>query len=448
MSQTTILASVRKRTSKLSFITPEIFARVLWLVLALWGWHWLGPTWIAAIRPSRTQIIDYYQDWGAARNYWVGLPVYTPHSMSIPRHLGLPSNPVKSIEYNAHPPTSVLLALPLARFDYPDAVMAWNVISLVLFLASLMLVALVLPVSRTVLLPLLAVLPYCLPLLGNLQMGQLTLVLGFLVTVIWALSRAGRVGAAGLVLGSAAAIKLFPAYLIVYFIGQRRLRPLLTTLLSLLVLTLATVLVLGVETYHDYVSVVLPRLGTFQGFGYNLSIAGLWHKLFDPGAEVKVKLIPPLWPSLTLARWGTLISDLLISLIIILLAYRARTLAQRDLVFSLAMTGMLLVSPVAWDITLLMLLLPIIILACSPKQLRWMPTALLLILVIIWLPQPILTMLATFGGIIDVATPFFILGAASIKFYALLGTFALGLTAFRIDEVNTQNAVADGAAML
>ena len=78
------------------------------------------------MRPAPDTLIDYYQDWGSARNFRTGIPVYTPHSTSIPRHLGLPTNPNLSIEYNIHPPTSVLLALPLGRFDYSDAVLVWN----------------------------------------------------------------------------------------------------------------------------------------------------------------------------------------------------------------------------------------------------------------------------------------------------------------------------------
>ena len=54
-----------------------------WLILGAWTWSLLGPTWVAAMRPLPYQVIDHYQDWGSARNYWVGLPVYTPHSVSI-----------------------------------------------------------------------------------------------------------------------------------------------------------------------------------------------------------------------------------------------------------------------------------------------------------------------------------------------------------------------------
>ncbi len=113
-----------------SVAIPQVVLTAFWIILGVWSWTRFGPTWVAAMRPPSSKVVDFYQEWGSARNYWCGLPVYTPHSTSIPRHLGLPSNPEPAIEYNIHPPTSLLLALPLGKLNYPDAVLVWNVISL------------------------------------------------------------------------------------------------------------------------------------------------------------------------------------------------------------------------------------------------------------------------------------------------------------------------------
>jgi alpha-1,2-mannosyltransferase len=382
------------------------------------------------MRPTNGRVNDYYQDWGSARNHLVGLPVYTEHAISIPRHLGLALNPVESIDYNAHPPTSVLLALPLAGLAYPDAVLAWNVISLAAFLASLAIVAKVLPVPVSLYLPILALLMFCHPLYGNFHAGQLTLILVLLVTAIWALERSGRSYTAGLFLGAAAAIKLFPAYLAVYFATRREVRPLQAAALSFTILTLFTVLVLGCDTYHDYVCVILPHQARFRSFGYNLSIAGLWHKLFDPVGERG--WMTPLWPSPVLARWGTVCSDLAITALVTMCAYQARTAAQRDLAFGITVTATLLVSPVTWDISLPLLLVPAAVIARNIEGSRWAPAVLVSILLIIWTPQILLTKLALGGRSLSVAPWTFMIGAPSIKFYALLAIFALGLAVLQV----------------
>lgn len=424
---------------------PHLVSTLLWLIIGLWSWSWLGPTWLRAMRPQPDQIVDFYQDWGSARNYWCNLPVYAPHSTSIPRHLRLSSNPMPSIEYNIHPPSSILMALPLGRLSYPDAVLVWNLVSLGALTASIIIVARLLPVPSLLYLPAVALLPFCLPVLGNLQMGQMTMILSFLLTVMWALERSGWRSMGGAFLGAAAAVKLFPIYLAVYYVLQRQVRPLLAALASLVILTVITVLVLGLDSYADYVGIVLPWNSQFRIFGYNLSIAGFWHKLFNPLNEGE-KIIP-LWRSLAVARWGTICSNLAITAVLVTVTRQAQTRSQYDLAFATTMIGMLLVSPVTWDTSLLLLLAPIAIIACSNNdtKLPWMPIALALVLPIIWLPQPFLTMILTGGQTVTIAPPSFLLGAASLKFYALLGIFVLGLVALRADIANMHRGLGDGA---
>jgi alpha-1,2-mannosyltransferase len=425
-----------ERARKWASPKPDTVVAALWLILGLCGWFLMGPIWIAAMQPAPNQIIDSYQDWGSARNFWVGLPVYTPHSTSIPRHLGLPSTPNLSIiEYNVHPPTSVLLALPLARFDYPDAVLVWNTISLAAFLVSLLIVAAVLPLPRTLSVPALASLPFCHPLYENVFQGQLNLVLLLLLTAIWVLERSGRSSAAALLLGAAAAIKLYPAFLAIYYVAQGRIRPLIFAALSFLALTFVTTLILGPDAFHDYATVVLPWNQDFRILGYNISIAGLWHKLFHP---IQGEMIEPLWPSLAVARWATLLSNLAITAMVATVVHRARTLTERDLAFASTVTAMLLVSPVTWDTSLLLLLVPIAVIARSAQKSRWIPAALPLILAIDWIPQHLLTELAQAGRSFTVVPWTFMLGAPSLKFYALLGTLVLVLAAFRVEKENEE----------
>ena len=393
-------ASAHRDTSsqKQAFPLPQVWVLLLWSALGFWGWAYFGPMWASALRPGSDRINDFYQDWGSARNYLTGLPVYTAHATSIPRHLGLSSNPIPSIEYNAHPPTSVLLALPLAQCRYPDAVLVWNVISLVALAVSLWLVARELALPWTMLPPTLALLSLCHPVYGNLYQGQLTLILVLLVTGIWALERSGQLSLAGVLLGLAAAIKLFPLYLAVYFLAGGRFRVLITAAISLLVLTVATALVLGVDTYHDYLQIVLPGQAKFRSFSYNLSIAGLWYKLFDPVTETGP--VVPLWSCPIFARWGTILSDLATTAIVMMLAFTAQTRAQREIAFATAVICMLLVSPVTWDFSLPLLLVPIAIMVRSAKmsRSRWMPAALVFILTIDWIPQNMLTELARPAG--------------------------------------------------
>ncbi len=227
--------------------------------------------------------------------------MYSEHATSLPLYLGLTVvNPDPRIARNAHPPTSVLLALPLARVPYPDAVLAWNLVSLAAFALSLVIVSYALRLSAPVILAILAILPLCHPLFAHFYHCQLTLFLVLLVTGIWSLDRSDHPIGAGVLLGTAAAIKLFPAYLAVYYLARRQYRVVLTALLTFLGWSGLTVLVLGWQPYDDYIHRVVPGLGFFQGYGFNLSLAGLWHKLFNPVGDGGP--VQPLWAAPGLAR--------------------------------------------------------------------------------------------------------------------------------------------------
>ena len=54
-------------------------------------------------------------------------------------------------------------------------------------------------------------------------------------------------------------------------------------------------------------------------------------------------------------------------------ARRARTRDQRDLAFGLAVTAMLLVSPITWDYSLPLLLVPLAVLTRAAMTSRWLP---------------------------------------------------------------------------
>ena len=119
---------------------------VLCLILGLGGWIWLGPSYARVMRPARRSPSRLFPGLGLGQEL-PGRPSHLyPQSATIPMYLGRAQRERESdIEYNAHPPTSVLLALPLAGLDLPDAMLAWNLVSLAASLASLAIVASTLP---------------------------------------------------------------------------------------------------------------------------------------------------------------------------------------------------------------------------------------------------------------------------------------------------------------
>ncbi len=119
---------------------------LLWVVLADLALCWRGAEWSRCLKPERVatgggglMLQDFFQEWASARNWFVGLPVYTSHHVTAPRYIDL--HPVPADPFfpavNAHPPTAVLLALPLGVLSFPHAFLVWNLLSLAALLLSL-----------------------------------------------------------------------------------------------------------------------------------------------------------------------------------------------------------------------------------------------------------------------------------------------------------------------
>ena len=334
------------------------------------------------------------------------------------------------LEVNAHPPTSVLLALPLAGLTFSDAFLAWDLLSLVALGVSIGLVVtnLKIPFSLWSLLPTLTLLLLCEPVRSHLAYGQLNLYLLPLITGAWVANRSGRPWWAGSLLGLATAIKLFPGFLFLFFLVRKQWKVVLAGVAGFTVATLLTTAVLGPEAYRDYVQKALPQVGEWRSNWSNASLVGLWSKLFNPGT--KGPHVTPLMHSPVLAHLASLVSCATVSILVAWVAWQARSQAQCDLAFGLMLVAMLLVSPMTWEHYLVLLLLPLAWLwqklpaTALSRSLFWG------ILVILWVPPHLMDCLYT--GVRPTyrwsvpTSPARTLLAFSWSLYALLGLLILG----------------------
>jgi hypothetical protein len=412
--------------------------RVVWGAIAVVVALAQGPSFVASLRPARSYQCDFVQEWASGRNRFEGRPIYEDQETSLARYLGFhrdPSNPTDRffLSVNAHPPTAVLLALPLALLDYPDAVLAWNLLSLGALAVSVWLLNRHLHVAASpwALLPLVTVLLLCGPFRQQVIQGQLNLVLLLLLTGTWAADRSGRPLLAGALLATATAIKLFPGFVVLYFLVRRDGRAVAATALWFLLLSGLTAGVLGTGAYRDYLREVLPQAGAaFESSWWNASFAGFWSRLFNPMTDQHHVL--PLWQSPPLALAGTLLCRLAVVALLAWAVWRARTPAQRDLAFGLVLVGMLLVSPLTWDHYFLLLPLPVLVVwgLLPPRGItRWLFAV---------IPAVFCLNLKWFFGLTvpggwpeGTAGPVQTLTVVALPFYALLALFVVGLVLFR-----------------
>jgi hypothetical protein len=380
------------------------------------------------------KILDFSQEWCSVQNYLHGEPVYGDRETALQRFLGYYRDPNSNdtffLSVNAHPPTSVLVALPFCWLSYPEAFEVWNVFSLLCLGASLWIVIrqLGLHVTGWGLLAGWALLLFCSPLNQQFGQGNWNLLLMLLLTGAWALERSDKPGWAGVLLGLATAIKLFPAFLLLYYAARGRWRVVITGTAAFLAATLLTASVLGMDAYIMYYRDVMPKMADFRGWWINASFAGLFNKLFDGSSGHTTPLVYS--PMLAKAVAGLCIS--IVCGILWVAARRTRTSREQDLTFGLAVVTLLLIAPLTWDHYFLLLLAPLAVLWKDLRRLGNWQWLFFIALVLFWLPyKQVLDLFMKPGEVAgQVATPFQVLTIVSYPFYGLLALYAVNVVAF------------------
>ena len=359
--------------------------RVLWVALALVVVLLHGPSLVSSLRPAGNVIFDFFQEYASAKNVIEGHAVYTDQDTSALRYLGVLRSPEAKLwlAYNAHPPTSVLTVVPIAWLSYPNAFLVWNLICIAALAATIWIIVreLRLHFSVWAVLPIVTLLMFFSPFTRHLLFGQLSIIIGLIITGAWAAARNGKSYLAGGLVGLAATIKIFPAVLFLFFAGRRDWKALAAGGMAIVVLTLGTMALLGPQTYVDYAKYGLSQPGHYRSGWDNASIPGLFSKLFRPGEgnatetrapgeTVQVSLenppvpagdapmrqplgsggdVIPLADAPTLAQAGSLIFSLAVIAWVAWLVWNANGRARFDLAFAMCAVAMLLITPIAWD---------------------------------------------------------------------------------------------------
>lgn len=407
--------------------------RLIWMgLLAVTVWCY-GSGYCRALFLPGAKVADFFQEWASARNYFAGLPIYTPQRLTVSRYLGI-QVPTDGffIEINAHPPTSVLFCLPFGAFNFNSAFLLWNWLSLAAVVASVWLVlrGAGLRMDRWSWLPMLTLLASNV-LLQHLAYGQLTAWLLLLITGAWIADRRGRPALAGALLATATAIKLFPGFLFLYFLLKGKWRALVAGTITFALLTALTALVFGPQTFVSYVTDSLPELSKYRAYWGNMSLHGFWLRLFDGTATHSTPLVTS--ESLARAAWFLSIAGVIAGL-----GWLTRSSRRRetdDLVFGLYLLAMLLVSPVTWDHYLILLAQPIALVASRLTQANALRGGFRFVLGLLWV-NPFFFWAIFLGANLTnwstlVASPKQNLLVVSLPFYALLSLFLIAIVVTR-----------------
>ncbi|MCA9005624.1 MAG: DUF2029 domain-containing protein [Planctomycetaceae bacterium] len=332
--------------------------KILWVILFLLALIVFAPGYFAALRPADGQVFDFFKEWAAVQNRLAGMPVYSDQEVALLKHLNLKLTNSDAFfdRFNTHPPSANLIAVPFAWLTYQDAQLAWSLTSLGMLFLSLFWIVQALEIRMTFWssLALLTALLACDPLQQSLIQGQPNLLLGLLVVAAWKTGRSGKSLMAGICLGLASAVKIYPAYLFLYFLIRRDVRALAGGALAFGGITLFTIAIFGSAAYHDYLTVVLPSLADVTNNWGNASLLAFWERLFDhPTSTIKPVIESPLLLQATV--W---MSWLALTALVAAVIWKTRHARFSDQSFAITIVAMLLMTPTTWHHYFIILLVP------------------------------------------------------------------------------------------
>ena len=268
----------------------------------------------------------------------------------------------------------------------------------------------------------------CYPFWMVIRNGQVAMVLTFLMTLAWYLLRQERDTAAGIWLGIAAGLKLFPGLLLVYLLAKRR-KAFWSGALTAAAFLLLSFGIVGWHNTLDYFRVANFVQEYYRGYRANLSLLAVF-----------TGIVP-------LARYAHLLAEIcfvgFIALLLWTVTRRSREATKSvtlDLEYAMFMALLPVLSPVSWDHYLVVLTLPLAVMISLLRadnvfpERRWWTAGFLFVTAVAAIPQPCSAWLA---GVLRLSRPMILV---KLPVLAVFCTFTL-LWAMRMQLVPKDSAL-------
>jgi hypothetical protein len=356
-----------QRSAALRLLRSGALGLLLLLGLAVLVWQ------VITVSQSMS---DFCQDYVAGRYVLQGLSPYLPvHCWAGYTRIPAPT------EYDAHPPFSVLLVLPLSLLPRLSAALLWGFVCLASYLAAGWLLLKEVgwhSLAKVTLFVLASAFWPPLRLAEDMQNSAQLLLL--LLVAAWVLERRGHANWAGALIGLAGLLKVWPAALLLGALLLRRWPLARSGALTLVAGSAVALLALGPSATLAYLGTVQTNEHYWVPSDVNLSLVGVVARPLAGYHEVAY-VIPPLVQGLSLSQavtLGEIVALVFLAGTLALLWWRARRVQSETVTLlaqGLLLTMILLIFPATWYWGMITLLLPcatiILALRRLPKPPAW-----------------------------------------------------------------------------
>ena len=279
-----------------------------------------------------------------------------------------------------YPPLMAQLLMPVAlNASFQTTYAIWFVVNVALLIATVALL------SRQTRRPLWLwlVAPLFMPALQAIAIGQVTILLLALFAGAWLAVEREQRDLAGVLLALATWIKVFPAFVIVYFIWRRDWRVVRGALIGGVAFGILQIVISGLTPMIDMLDVLfsLSSSGQDRLVAVNASLLGFTSQLFQAHYNVTSLIVSPLLYTISRVALTLLLVGALLYL------SRPRRAPDFDLEYALAVITALLLSPTLFPTSMPPVLLTYFLLVRRrpTRRMIWFCTLAIVSLSIFWL---------------------------------------------------------------
>jgi hypothetical protein len=325
--------------------------------------------------------------------------------------------------YLVNMPTTALIFLPIANFDYKTAKTIWTIFNILLLtivigliINRLKLEGVWLPLAFIILLAFQ-------PLYANIAFGQVYIFIFFFFVLAWFAYESGNELLLGISIGLVFILKTAGIFLLILLVIKKKWRSLLWFLAVVVFLFTVTLPIFGIESWSAYLNKLLDYSSspTLSVTAYQ-TIHSFFHHFFVLDGQWNPA---PLINLPMLGKSMTIFFSMLILVITIIIAFKNK---KSDLVFGTFIIVGIILSPPSIDYHYMLMLIPILIifnwLIKNPSSFLWVVFAISFLLIAASIPyiSPKIT-----GGLWAVF--------AYPKLYGALGLLVLSMRASSITEL-------------
>ncbi len=254
-------------------------------------------------------------------------------------------------------PTTALVFLPVANFNYTQAKIIWTIFDILLLAIVIGLIINRLKLEG-VWLPLALIIIFSFqPLYANVAFGQVYIFIFFLLVLTWFAYESGSEKPVGIIIGLVLILKTIGIFLLILLALGKKWKSLLWTILALIFLFTATLPLFGLNSWFAYFNKVLDYSSnpTLSVTAYQ-SVHSFFHHFFVFDAQWNPV---PFFNLPLLGKSMTILFTLIILIVTIVFAFKSK---KSELSFGSFIIVGIILSPPSIDYHYILMLIPIFIL--------------------------------------------------------------------------------------